>query len=172
MNADRADQALVGGDSARPSIACETFIKGWEKCRLTPYLDEGEKWTVGWGHLMASTDDKTASITQAEADALFDYELCHFADGISKLIFMPMTQYQYDAVVAFSYNCGLGALATSSLRKCIEDGNFTKAATWFSPWNQIEKPPSSKHFVVSDGLTKRRAAERAIFVSADYSGRP
>jgi len=172
MDADRADQALVGGDSARASADCETFIKGWEKCRLTPYLDEGEKWTVGWGHLMAPTDDKTASITQAEADALFDFELLHFSDGVARLILMPLRQYQFDALVAFSYNCGLGSLATSTLRKRVNGGYFTEAAEWFAPWNKIEVPAGSGNFVVSVGLTKRRAAERATFVSADYSGRP
>ena len=56
------------------SNACIRFIKGFESCRLTPYRDEGGKWTVGWGHLMQDTDPRDP-ITQVEADALFETEL-------------------------------------------------------------------------------------------------
>lgn len=169
MNADRADQALVGGDTARPSLACEEFIKAWEKCRLKPYRDQAGKWTAGWGHLMQLTDDPTTPITQAEADSLFHLDLLYIAEGVARLVLMPLRQYQFDALVCFAFNVGLGALATSTLRKRVNGGYFTEAADWFAPWN---KCTIDGVLTVSEGLTKRRAAERAIFVNADYAGRP
>ena len=165
MDADR----LAPGALA-PSADCETFLKGWESCRLMPYLDVAGNWTVGMGALMQPTDPHVR-ITQAEADALFDHELLHFADGVGGYLAIPVSQQQFDALVAFSYNCGLGAFATSSLRTAVNAAGFAAAADDFAPWNKVRDPVSGL-LVVNGNLTRRRAAERAIFVDGDYSGRP
>ena len=135
-----------------------------------PYLDVAGNWTVGWGHLMEPTDPHVP-ITQDEADALFDHELLHFADGVGDYLAIPLSQQQFDALVAFSYNCGLGAFASSSLRTAINAADFAAAANDFAPWNKV-RDPVTELLVVSDNLTRRRAAERAIFLDGDYSGRP
>lgn len=165
MDADR----IAPGASA-PSPDCETFIQGWEACSLVPYRDAAGNWTIGWGHLMQPSDP-LIPITQDEADALFDHELLHTADGVGGLLGIPVSQQQFDALVAFAYNCGLGAFASSSLRAAVNAASFSAAADAFAPWNKV-RDPSTGQLVVSAGLVKRRAAERAIFVDGDYSGRP
>jgi lysozyme len=164
------DADRIVGQISTASPACERFIQGWEKCRLTPYQDQAGNWTVGWGHLMQPGDPRVP-ITQDEADALFDHELLHTADGVGDLIALPLSQQQFDALVAFSYNCGVGAFASSTLRTAVNAADFASAADDFGAWNKV-RDPATGLLVVSAGLTKRRAAERAIFVNGDYSGRP
>lgn len=164
MDADRIADRLVGGDSARPSSAIADFIKAWEKCVLRPYLDVGGRRTVGWGHLMQASDPDEP-VSQDEADALFDGDLRYTAEGVARLIYMPLAQRQFDALCAFAYNVGLGNLAGSTLRKRINGGYFDEAGDEFLRWNIAGGE-------VNAGLAKRRAAERAIFLDGDYSGRP
>lgn len=171
MDADRIVAAdLVGGDTACLSLDGEAFIKGWEACSLTPYLDGAGRRTVGYGHLLLACDT-AAPITQDEADSLFIVDSQYTAEGVSKLIYMPVLQYVFDALCSFAYNLGLGALAGSTLRKRVNGGYMDQAADQFMVWNKV-RDPASGLFIESAGLTRRRMAERALFVLGDYSGRP
>ena len=115
--------------------------------------------------------DPIQSITQDEADALFDHELLHTADAVGSLLAIPLSQQQFDALVDFSYNCGIGAFASSTLRAAINAADFEAAAEDFAAWNKV-RDPATGLLTVSAGLTRRRAAERAIWTDGDYSGRP
>ena len=150
-----------------PSPALIEFLKGWESCRLKPYLDQAGKWTVGWGHLMQLGDDATKAITQAEADALFQTELMSLASLLCTLI-KPVQQH-FDACLSLTYNIGLGAFQTSTLRKMLNAGDFMGAAAQFERWNKVTINGVKQ---TSAGLTKRRKAERDIFISGNYGGRP
>ena len=152
-----------------PSLALESFIKGWERCVLTPYRDSGGRYTVGIGHLMEVGDPRDEPITQEEADELFHGDLLLKAEGVDLLFPEPLEQCQYDALCSFAFNVGLGALAGSTLRKRILGGYLDEAADQFLVWNKVRVNGA---YVESRGLTKRRAAERAMFINGDYSGRP
>ena len=172
MDADRVvEQTLGDGESRAPSPELDTFTKGWEQCRLQPYLDSAGRWTAGWGHLLDESDDHTVPLTQAEADALFDYQIRDTAQRVSALINVDVTQQQFDACVDFSYNEGVGAFARSTLRQRINASDFANAANHFAEWALVRNPQTGL-MVLNDGLLKRRAAERAIFLFGDYSGRP
>jgi|SRR5579862_4861169 len=165
MDADRiADETLVGGDGARLSPELREWLEAWEGVRLTPYLDVAGYWTVGCGHKMQATDPH-APITQDECDALLDTDLIYFAEGVSRLIIMPLPQYRFDALGAFGYNVGLGALAGSTLRKRVNGGYFAEAADEFLKWDIAGGKADPR-------LLKRRQAERAMFAFGDYSQRP
>ena len=153
-----------------PSPQLESFTKGWERCRLIPYKDIAGNWTVGWGHLM-QPNDPHVPMSQDEADSLFTYQILHIGDGVGDLLKIPVSQQQFDALVDFAYNCGVGALAASTLLTSINDADFAMAASKFGAWNKARNPQTGI-LEDSEGLTKRRAAEVAIFVNGDYSGRP
>lgn len=170
MDADRADQELVGGDSARPSIALRGWVEAWEGIKLVPYLDAAGFWTIGCGHRLQDTDPHVA-ITQPECDALLDTDLLYYANGVGKLIIMPLPQYRFDALTAFGMNKGLGALAGSTLRRLVNVGRFTEAADEFLKWD-IATDARTGAKAPNPGLAKRSAAERAIFTVGDYSVRP
>jgi hypothetical protein len=63
-----------------------------------------------------------------------------------------------DALVSFSYNCGSGALAKSTLLKCVNAGDFQGAARQFVMWNKSQG-------VIVLGLVRRRTAEAALFLT-------
>ena len=170
MGLDLSAEPLVGGDSARPSPALRDWVEAWEGVRLTPYLDVAGYWTIGCGHRLQDSDPRTP-ITRADCDALLEVDLRYYADGVGNLIFMPIRQCQFDALTAFAMNCGLGALARSTLRKRVNGGYFDEAADEFLRWN-IATDARTGVQGPNTGLTKRRAAERAMFKFADYSRRP
>jgi lysozyme len=150
------------------SHAIIKFIKGYEACRLEPYLDAGGKWTIGWGHLMQESDPHV-SITQEEADSLFELDLMRFEEGVTGLVTTDLRQHEFDALVSFAFNCGLDidedqvaeGLGDSSLLKFVNQGQFAKAACEFTKWVRA----GGKEVM---GLYRRRCAEQAIFLLAEY----
>ena len=92
------------------------FIKGFEGLRLESYLCPAGVWTVGYGH---TGDDVTPEmkITEDRANKMLRRDLVKFEQGVDLLITVPLNQQQFDALVSFAFNCGLGALEESTLRK-------------------------------------------------------
>jgi lysozyme len=170
MDADRAVESLVGGDSARPSEALYDFTAAWEGGRLVPYQDSAGFWTVGRGHKMQPTDPHVP-ITLAEQEALFTADMLYTAEGVARLIFMPIAQCQFDSLCDFAFNLGLGSLAGSTLRKRVNGGYFDQAADQFLVWD-MARDPRTGALAPNAGLAKRRAAERAIFLDGNYGLRP
>lgn len=135
------------------------LIKEFEGCRLTAYPDPGtggEPWTIGYGH--TGGIKKGDVITQAQADEYLRADLVKFEGGVTKLVTTSLTQGEFDALVSFSYNNGLGNLKTSTLLRKLNAGDKPGAANEFPRWCHAagkEMP----------GLVRRRAAERALFLS-------
>ena len=137
-----------------PQLA--TFVKRWEACSLVPYKDQAGLWTIGWGHLMEPTDP-LLTITQDEADALFDLELLHFSHHVEDSIWVTVLQHQFDACVSFAFNCGAEAFAHSTLCNYLNRGLLSAAADQFLRWDKVR---INGVLTVSNGLHKRRVAER------------
>lgn len=136
------------------------LIKEFEGCKLQAYPDPGtggDPWTIGWGHTGSDVYPGLV-ITQAKADELFEKDMQKFIDGVAKLVKVPMTNGQYGALVSFAYNCGLGALQNSTLLKKFNIGDVQGAADQFPLWNKAAGK-------VMAGLTRRRKAERELFLS-------
>lgn len=140
------------------------LIKGFEGCRLTAYPDPGTggaPWTIGYGWTYP-VDGKPIKpgmkIDQATADRLLKTGLVSDENDVQKLVKVKLTQNQFDALVSFAYNVGSRALSTSTLLKKLNAGDNKGAADEFLRWNKAggkEMP----------GLTKRRKAEREVFLS-------
>lgn len=140
------------------------LIKGFESCRLTAYPDPGTggaPWTIGYGWTYP-VDGKPIKpgmkIDQATADRLLKTGLVSYENDVQKLVKVKLTQNQFDALVSFAYNVGSRALSTSTLLKKLNAGDNKGAADEFLRWNKAggkEMP----------GLTKRRKAEREVFLS-------
>ncbi len=152
--------------SRRMSARGLAFIKSWEELRLKRYLDENGLWTIGWGHLIQPGETLT-EITEPQAEAIFTKDVRHFETGVTALVKVPVNQNQFDALVSFAFNAGNGSLSTSTLLRLLNTGNFAGAAAEFENWNKVEgKVPGT--LVVSQGLVRRRAAERLMFVTGEY----
>lgn len=114
-------------------VSHETFekIKMFEGCRLKAYKCSAGVWTIGYGHTMGVKEGMT--ITQQQADDMLLEDLRFFEEEVAKL--GQWTQNQFDALVDFSFNLGIGNLKKSTLLKKIRAGaNAETIAAEFFRW--------------------------------------
>ena len=142
-----------------PSQACYDLIKSFEGLSLKAYPDPGsggDPWTIGYGS--TGKDIKRGVVwTLAQADARLKQDIASFALGVRALIVKaPTTQSQFDALVSFAYNVGLGNLQSSTLLKKHLSGQTVAAKAEFARWNKAAGR-------ALPGLTRRRAAEARLY---------
>ena len=131
------------------------LIQSYEKCRLSAYLPTpDDKWTVGWGHTGPEVHEHL-TITQAQADALFLEDIAWVEVCVNKAVTAELNQQEYDALCSLVFNIGCGAFGKSTLVKLLNAGDYD-VALQFKVWNR------QNHKELA-GLTKRRAAEAALF---------
>lgn len=135
------------------------LIKKYEGCRLTAYKCPSNVWTIGYGHTKGVK--KGMKITKAQAESYLKSDLITYEDTVNKYVKVSINQNQFDALVSFSFNCGMGALKTSALLKKLNKKDYSGAANEFLRWNKSNGK-------VLNGLTKRRKAERNLFNKKVY----
>ena len=96
------------------------LIKQFEGCELTSYVCPSGVYTIGYGHTGDVLPGQT--ITQAEADKLLKDDVKRFEVGVNNYTNVPLNQSQYDALVSFTFNVGLGAYRDSTLLRLL-NGN-------------------------------------------------
>lgn len=131
------------------------LIKRFEGLRLEAYRCSAGVLTIGYG----STGKHVTpgmKITEAEAEDLLLKDVARFERGVSERIQVPVTQGQFDAMCCLAFNIGLAAFGKSTLLRLLNASQYSKAGAEFDRWTRAggKKLP---------GLTKRRAAERALF---------
>lgn len=144
-----------------------------EGVRSKPYQCPALLWTVGVGHVI---DPQHAKVPMADRkqlpipagwdrvlsnDEIMDIlkkDLNRFEQGVERLIKVPLTQGQFDALVSFSFNVGLGNLQNSTLRMKVNRGDFEGASEQFLVWTKAGGK-------VLKGLVTRRTDEQALFLS-------
>lgn len=140
------------------SQAGQDFIKSFEKEVLQVYDDGYGYPTCGIGHRVKPEDrlklgDK---ITKEQSQAFWQKDLAIHAEPVDRLVKVPLTQGQYDALVSLVFNIGEGNFAGSSLLRELNRGNYDEARVRFMDWIKSNKR-------VSNGLIKRRTAEQKMF---------
>jgi Phage-related lysozyme (muraminidase) len=138
----------------QPSQACIDLVKASEGCRLTAYRDSVGILTIGYGSTGGIKPGQT--ITQEQAEAMLVDDLDAAAEAVGKLVTVPLTQGQFDALTDFAFNLGAGRLRDSTLLRLLNQGRYGEAAVQFKFWVMAGGHPLP-------GLVKRRAAERAMF---------
>lgn len=135
------------------------LAKHFEGLRLKAYVCQAGKLTIGYGH----TGNVFAGqeITEAEADRLLAKDMASAASAVCFQITPEITDNQYAALCDFVFNLGSGNLVTSTLRAKINAGDMAGAADEFLRWN---KARVNGELVPLPGLTKRRTAERELFL--------
>lgn len=132
------------------------LIKKYEGLRLDAYLCPAGVWTIGYGTTKGVK--KGDKITQQAAEKLLADDLTKFEIGVTCPVTVPLSQNQFDALVSFAYNVGLGALRSSTLLRLLNAGDYKGAADQFRRWNKA----GGKELA---GLTRRRADEAALFMA-------
>ena len=142
-----------------PSQNCYDLIKEFEGCKLEAYPDpatHGEPITIGVGHTGGVKLGDV--ITQEQVDEYLVNDVAYSAKAVNQMISGKITQNQFDALVSFAFNLGTGNLRNSTLLKKLNKDDFENAANEFLKWDM-----ASGHQMA--GLTRRRKAERNLFLS-------
>ncbi len=136
------------------------LIKQFEGLELESYLDIADVWTIGYGH--TETAGPNQKITEREAEELLRRDLVSREQAVSNLSNVPLNQNEFDALVSFVYNVGSNAFRGSTARKRLNREDRMGAADALTWWN---KATVDGVLVPVRGLTRRRAAERALFLT-------
>lgn len=130
------------------------LTKQFEGCKLIAYQDQVGVWTIGYGHTENVKQGDTCTQVQAELWLREDVQDC--IDAINKFCKVNLNQSQFDALVDFAFNLGIGALLKSTLWKKLNAGDYQGAAREFERWDMA----GGKHV---PGLLRRRLAEKFEF---------
>lgn len=144
----------------QPSRACVELVKTFEGLRPTAGRLETGGWTIGYGHTLTAREG--ARVSANDAEALLIYDLRHEAERIRPLLHTPLSQNEFDAVVAFTFNVGVDEFRASPVLKRLNGGDHLGAASIMERWRAAEFQGER---LVIDGLVRRRAAEKALFLT-------
>ena len=149
------------------------MVKHHEGVKNKPYRCPARLWTIGVGHVMYPDQaklplDKRDSVmlkpeddrvySQEEVDGILRHDLDRFERGVERFCPSNLSQGQFDALVSFSFNLGLGTLQRSTLRQKLLRGDTEGAAEEFLKYCMAGGK-------ILKGLQNRRRDERALFLS-------
>lgn len=132
------------------------FIKQHEGCQLTSYQDQGGVWTIGWGST-GSDIKQGLTWTQEQCDSRLAIDIAKTEVAVLKLLRRKISLQSMAALDSFVYNLGAGALATSHLLQCINNGDDIGGAKAFLAWSHVGQ-------VEVRGLLIRRLEEAALYL--------
>ena len=127
--------------------------------RRAARLPDG-RWTIGYGHTLSAREG--AEVSEEDAQALLHFDLLPIAEAVNSLVFTPLTQNQFDALTAFAYNVGVEQFRASDVLKRVNEGRLTEAACALDLWRKADLNGDP---VILDALIRRRAAEKALFLT-------
>ena len=144
------------------SERCIQLIKHHEGVRNRPYRCPAGLWTVGVGHLISDgkslPDSWNRTFTQEEIDAILRSDLRKFETGVLRMLpKVQLRQCEFDALVSFSFNLGLGTFQRSTIRQALLRGD--KEAAMESLLKYCKAGGK-----ILKGLQNRRLDERKLFL--------
>lgn len=149
-----------GGRMRQVSQQGIELIKRFEGLETQSYRDVAGIWTIGYGHTGPEVGPGM-SISEAEAEDLLQRDLERFEDGVASAVRVSISQSQFDALVSLSYNIGVSAFRGSTALKRLNKGDMEGAAEAITWWNKATINGTKRPVL---GLTRRRAAESALFL--------
>lgn len=143
----------------KTSAVGKKLIKEFEGFRAIAYLCPAKVWTIGYGttKINGLPVQSGMKITTQEAEVFLEEDLKQFEDAVNQNTTTSLNQNQFDALVCFVYNVGVGNFKKSTLLKKVNAQDFVGASLEFAKWNKANKK-------VLPGLTRRREAERKLFM--------
>lgn len=137
------------------------LIREYEGFSALPYIDSAGTVTIGYGSTRDKKGDPVTmdhpNITEQQGWSLLSRDVDHAERVVGELVSVPLNQFQFDALVSFVYNLGVGNFKRSTLLSNLNMGRYESAAKEFHRW----KYAGGK---VLSGLVRRRAAEYALFI--------
>jgi lysozyme len=136
-------------------------LKEYEGFEPKAYKDTGGVWTIGYGTIkwLGKPVEQGMVITEKEAELALQADLAWAQTAVNQLVRVPLTQFQYDALVSFVYNIGENAFMKSTLLRILNEKKYLEAAQQFDRWvNDNGK--------LIKGLIVRRSKEKLMFLGA------
>jgi GH24 family phage-related lysozyme (muramidase) len=135
------------------------LIKGYEGLRMSAHYAPNEQWTVGYGHISSARHGM--SVTEGDAERLLKDDVQPIEQLISDTVRAPLNQNEHDALVSLIFNIGEDNWKRSTVLRKLNAGDKIGAANAFELWT---KAHISNELVALDGLVRRRAAEKSLFL--------
>jgi lysozyme len=137
------------------------LIKHHEGVRNRPYRCPANLYTVGVGHLIGDgkslPESWNRTFSQEEIDGLLKSDLRRFELGVHKMLpNVPLRQHEFDAIISFCFNLGLGCFQRSTIRQALLRGDKTQAMESLVKYCRAGGK-------ILRGLQIRRLDERALF---------
>ncbi|HEX4182782.1 MAG TPA: lysozyme [Caulobacteraceae bacterium] len=136
------------------------MIKRFEGFRRSAAQLPDGRWTIGYGHSRSAREG--AQVSEDDASALLLYDLGEITLALNELIFTPLNQNQFDAIASFAMNIGLEEFRGSSVLLRLNEGSMLQAASAIELWRRADFEGER---IVVDALVRRRAAEKALFLT-------
>jgi len=137
------------------------LIKDFEGFRDEAYKDTGGVWTIGYGTIRYPSGtpvEEGDGCDEEQAEEYLMNDVASSVQAVNDYITVELNQNQFDALVSFTYNLGVGALKNSTLRKLVNAQDFQNAAKEFMKWCHCDGQ-------VVPGLLARRTKESYLFLS-------
>ena len=143
------------------SKAAIALIKHHEGVRSRPYRCPAHLWTVGVGHLIGDgkllPDSYNRTFSQEEIDGILKSDLRRFELGVHKMLpNVPLRQHEFDAIISFCFNLGLGCFQRSTIRQALLRGDKKAAMESLVKYCRAGGK-------ILKGLQTRRLDEKALF---------
>ena len=139
----------------RLSPAGEAFIKQQEGWTPVSMPDAGGD-AIGWGHTIRPGESFPRPITQAQGQVLFDQDAGDAMALVNRVVKVPLSQNQYDALVDLAFNVPVALGPQSSVLRALNAGDYNGAAANILLYNKSQGR-------ISSDLQQRRAAEKRRF---------
>lgn len=119
---------------------CVNLVAHFEGFFSCPYNDPVGYATIGFGHLIGyrrvtqADRRRWGCLTRPQAKALLRKDLKASANEVRRLVKVPLNRRQFSALVSFTFNCGSGALAGSTLLRKLNAGNYRAVPAELNKW--------------------------------------
>ena len=149
-------------DNLKTSQAGLEFITKEEGLVLKPYKDIAGLRTIGVGHLIKPGENfpDGAEISREKALEILAKDVENCESRIKENIKVPLNQNQFDALVSFGFNCGVGVYANSGVVQAIRSAQFDLVPQKLLEWS---KARIGGVLQISKGLYNRRKREGELF---------
>lgn len=162
MTDELEGEALANGVLSSQGV---NFIGGWEGFRAHLYNDALGHCTIGYGHLVhrgactgAEPPRFKSGLTRAQALKLLKADAAVAVGGVNRGVHVTLNQTQFDALVSFTFNVGVGAFLGSTLLRMLNEGRYSRVPGELMRWTNNGLP----------GLVRRRKAESTLFSGGVY----
>jgi lysozyme len=143
----------------------DALLKKFEGCKLKAYRCPANVCTIGFGHTTAAGLPEVIdgmTITQKQADEILKRDLVKYEAAVESLVKVQLTQNQFDVLVDFAYNAGVGNLKSSTMLKKVNAGDLDTVPAELMKWTKGGGR-------VLPGLVRRRQAASAWWTAQDQA---